>query len=198
MANIKEIWKDVHGYEGYYKVSDLGRIKSLRSFSTGSKILKPRINTHGYYQVNLTIPKKKYKSLSVHRLIALSFIPNPENKPCINHINNIRSDNRISNLEWCTYSENTLHSFKSGRVISEKHKLLFAERSRNFRGGKHPQAKKVICTKTNTIYGSIGDAAKAINVCRAHLNYMLLGYLNNTSSLKYYLQDKFLPDIKRS
>ena len=102
---MQEIWKDIEGYEGY-KVSNLGRIKSLNYNHTGKeKILKLRLNSDGYYYVFLC-KNGEMKNFKVHRLVALSFIPNPENKECIDHINGIKVDNRVENLRWCTQKEN--------------------------------------------------------------------------------------------
>lgn len=125
--NQKEIWKDVIGYEGLYQISNLGKVKSLdryifkdrwSGFHYYGKILKPQI-TCGYPTVKLS-KNKKYKSCSIHRLIAIHFIPNPENKPQVNHINSIRNDNRIENLEWVTAQENIIHGYKYGYMKSPK------------------------------------------------------------------------------
>ena len=83
-----------------YLVSNKGNVKSL---ITG-KILKPKIEKGGYLRVHLRVPNNRY--YSIHRLVAQAFIPNPENKPCIDHINTDRTDNRVENLRWATYKEN--------------------------------------------------------------------------------------------
>lgn len=102
-----EIWKDIDGYIGLYQVSNLGRVKSLNYNKTNKEqILKPNPNTFGYPSVVLW-KNRKYKAYSVHRLVAQAFIPNPHNKPFIDHINTIRTDNRVDNLRWCTYRENS-------------------------------------------------------------------------------------------
>ena len=103
---MQEIWKPVGWYEGLYEVSNLGRVKSLKFWK--SKILNPRYNR--YCRVWLYINLKMF-NIQVHRLVAKAFIPNPENKKCVNHINGVRKDNRIDNLEWCTNKENTKHAF---------------------------------------------------------------------------------------
>lgn len=109
-----EIWKDIKGYEGLYQVSNMGRVKSLekklRGKNNGVRTLAEKclkLKTHlGYHTVNL-YKDGKQKTFFVHILVADNFIPNPENKPCIDHINTIRSDNRVENLRWCTHKENS-------------------------------------------------------------------------------------------
>lgn len=108
---MEEIYKDIIGYEGLYQVSNKGNIKSLNYNKTKKeKVLQP-LNKEGYYRISLH-KNAKAKWYNIHRLVAIAFIPNFENKPEINHINGIRNDNNITNLEWCTRSENTLHSFR--------------------------------------------------------------------------------------
>ena len=98
-----EIWKDVVGYEGLYMISNLGRIKSFHH--KRARILKPGQNKLGYRMLSL-FKNEIGKTKMVHRLIAESFIPNTENKPCIDHINGDPTDNRIENMKWCTHKEN--------------------------------------------------------------------------------------------
>lgn len=108
-----EMWKDIEGYEGLYQISDNGSVKSLKFGK--EKILKPNLVV-GYNHATLFNKTKKHHL--VHRIVAIAFIPNPENKRTVNHKNGIRSDNRIQNLEWATYSENHKHSYRElGRII---------------------------------------------------------------------------------
>lgn len=119
-TNIEEIWKDIVGYEGYYEVSNIGRIRSLsRTYphwrsgliNKAGRIIKPRISKHGYLRLFASVHQVK-TYVSVHRAVAIAFIPNPENKPQVNHKNCIKSDNRLENLEWATASENSSHHHK--------------------------------------------------------------------------------------
>lgn len=110
---MKEIWKDIPGYEGLYKASSEGKIKSYYKRRGKIIILSPTLDRDGYLRVSLA-KNKKISNHCVHRLIAETFIPNRENKPQINHINNIRNDNKKINLEWATAKENINHGFKHG------------------------------------------------------------------------------------
>lgn len=106
-----EEWKPIKGYTGY-EVSNLGRIKSAK-YKT-ERHLKQYCNRSGYITAHLSNGKHA-KNVLVHRLVAEAFIPNPGNKPCVNHINNDRADNMVENLEWCTPKENSEWMVACGR-----------------------------------------------------------------------------------
>lgn len=124
-----EIWKSVKDYEGYYEVSNLGRVKSLaREWITGERfgirrkddsILKLGYNKDGYLSVTFCVGKVK-KIVRVARLVANHFVENINNYPVVNHLNSIRDDNRAVNLEWVTTKDNVIHSFKNGFRVSKK------------------------------------------------------------------------------
>lgn len=115
-----EEWRKIEGFDNY-EVSNFGRIRTLEyrvRNRNGTRIVRSRIrklilDKWGYYMVHLKKSTKTYPQ-KVHRLVAEAFMSNPENKPQINHKNCIKTDNRASNLEWVTQSENVLHSYRNG------------------------------------------------------------------------------------
>lgn len=126
-----EIWKDIKGLEGSYQVSNLGRVKSLARVIKRSdnkiqtfkeRILKVLPDNNGYSRVSLPINGKQTK-VRIHRLVAKAFIDNPDNRLQVNHIDGNKSNNHITNLEWCTTKENVIHAYKIGLKKPTNRKL---------------------------------------------------------------------------
>lgn len=168
-TGMKEIWKDVLGYKGY-QVSNIGRVKRLphwidvglnnvkRAFRK-EKILKQSCDTPGYYQVWLYLNKKR-KGFRVHKLVAQAFIPNPQNKPQVNHIDGNKLNNKVDNLEWCTNAENQIHVYKIGLQ-----KIKVGEQSPN---AKLEKQEVIFIKKALKLrkYSS-RKLAKMFNVCKS-------------------------------
>lgn len=192
METINEIWKPVVGFDGLYEVSNLGSVRSLCRYVNGfngkklkkGKKLKTTINIQGYCVVDICY-KNKRKQYRVHRLVAEAFIPNPENKPYIDHINTIRSDNRVENLRWVTAQENRnneLTKIKCSELQKGEKGYWYG-----CTGSSNPHAKAVkqytldgeyLCT-----FDSIVDAHKALNVEKSHIYQCCKGIYK--SSLGY-------------
>ena len=122
---MQEVWKDVRGYEGLYQVRNLGRVKSLKRhrsvnlMNTKTATVPERILKFGVSQgyLAVTLAKDKInKKIRVHKLVASTFIPNPENKPHINHKDGNKHNNAVDNSEWITPKENTKHAFENGLI----------------------------------------------------------------------------------
>lgn len=110
---MKETFKEIKDYENQYLISNLGIVISLKR----NTILKPQ-TYNGYYQIGLN-KNSKLKWKTIHRLVANAFIPNSNNKPCVNHIDGNKQNNYVDNLEWVTHSENVKHAFKIGLKSSK-------------------------------------------------------------------------------
>lgn len=117
---MKEIWKDIEDYEGLYQVSNLGNVRSLNYNGTHKiKEMAHQLMRKGYLRVHLS-KNNKSKRISIHRLVAETFIPNPNNLPQVNHIDGNKQNNCVSNLEWCTNLENQRHAWNNGLRKSKK------------------------------------------------------------------------------
>lgn len=180
MSNIKEIWKDLNGF---YEVSNLGNVKSTalknydaggRVYSKKERILKPAHRSDGYLFVNISNFRHR-RPWKVHQLVAFAFIPNPNDYNCINHINGIKTDNRVENLEWCTEQENVKHSFE---VLKRNPTKLF--------GKNNSASKSVINTITRVVYVSVTEASESIGMKHNTLYSMLTGRNKNKTDFIFY------------
>ena len=137
---MEEIWKDIKGYEGRYQISNFGRVKSL--IYPKEKIMniynfrRDGEKGKGYWRARL-IKNSSYKYFFVHRLVAEAFIPNPNNYATVNHINGIKTDNRIDNLEWCSLKENIQKAWETGL-----YKVDEIRRLNGYKTGKSNKGKK--------------------------------------------------------
>lgn len=165
---MKEVWKDIPGFEGLYQASNLGRIKSLArdnvvpnrygvmvNIYKRERVLCPSVTPVGYKRIILS-KCAKLKTYSVYRLVMMAFKENPTNLPQINHIDGIKINNRIDNLEWCTQSHNQQHAYYTGLNVPAK-------------GAMDTQSKGVLMITANgeiKEYGSIGEAFKLTGIKR--------------------------------
>lgn len=132
----KQIWKDIPGYEGKYQVSNTGKVRSLNYNNTGkTEVLKPCISNMGYKLINLW-KNGKGKNYLIHRLVALAFIPNPNNYPMINHKDENPKNNAVWNLEWCTPQYNINYGTRNERASNSM--------KGKYKGKNNPSAKSVL------------------------------------------------------
>ena len=185
LLSYMEKWETIKGYNGCYLISDFGNTKSTnkRVIINGKlltinreKVLTPKKTKNGYLQITIKY-ESKVKSYLIHRLVAISFIENKLNKKCVNHKDLDKTNNRVTNLEWVTHSENTKHFFINGLPY-------------NRFGKNNGRAKKVIDIKTGIIYETISDALKSINISQPYLSMMLSGKRKNNTNLQWYEQEK--------
>jgi hypothetical protein len=176
MESIAEIWKDIQDYEGLYQVSNLGRVKSLVRvhYCKKERILTNIKLPNGYIYVRLC-KDGKGKNVRVHRLVAVAFIPNPENLPQIDHINADKTNNNVNNLRWVTAKENIRNPLnmvhligKNNPMFGKKHSEETKEKMRknhaNFSGDLNPKARKVKNIETNEIFVTVKSAGKKYGV----------------------------------
>ena len=184
----QETWKDIPGLDGLYQASNIGRIKILSretknnrgSFRTKEKFSSlSKINSSGYYEISVTVNGIK-KSAKVHRLIGISFIENPDNKPEINHKNGIKTDNRVSNLEWATHQENIEHAKSMG---------LMKAGSLKGKTNVHPSCKPVIQKSLDgsiiNTYHSLSEAARQMKVRPCSITDAIYGKCHTCKGYKW-------------
>lgn len=182
---MEEIWKGVDGFEGFYQVSNLGRVKSLERqakhnrfnvmMTLREKYLRPGISSSTYITVILSDGIKR-KTFSLHRLLAIAFIPNPLNLPYINHIDGNKLNNNLSNLEWCTASENMKHAHRIGIKTIGAYAISVI---------KLTNSRKVVNIHSGKIYDSIIIASEAVGIDKSYLGHMLRGNTPNKTNLRF-------------
>lgn len=152
----QEIWKDVEGFNGY-QISNLGRVKSYYNNTT---IIRKTSVVCGYKHLMLSKNKKKY-NFYIHKLVANAFIPNPENKPEVNHIDGNKLNNNISNLEWVTRKENCQHAWKTG-LCEHNHMILKTRDYSKLRQFTKLWSKPIYSSKLNMQFESVRYASRYI------------------------------------
>ena len=172
---INEVWVFIE-IAPDYMISNLGNIISLKG--KGFRLLNPTLEPIGYRCVRLRV-NGKYINKRIHQLVAIAFIPNPENKSSVNHIDANKSNNNVTNLEWCTQQENICHAFSLGLISRKKGKFSLISGAQNY------GARKVVDTKTGEIFDTVTEAAEINNIKRATLSNMLNNYRKNDSNLIY-------------
>lgn len=172
------MWKDISGFEGLYQINNYGDIKSVYRFEPNSgragmwykeRILKPHLDKDGYLQVILHRNGKPY-TYKVHRLVALTFLDNPENLPCINHKDENKQNNNFINLEWCDVKYNNNYNNRQIKISHKrKRSVIQTDLSGNFIAR----------------YDSIKSAAKAVNGCYCNIIYCCKGKYKTHKDYKW-------------
>ena len=183
-----ENWKDIQGYEGKYQVSDCGNVKSLARdvynprgnvYHLEEKILVPLLNSKGYQFVHL-YKNGTSKAILIHRLVAMAFIPNSENKPMINHKDENPLNNCVDNLEWCTASYNANYGTRNARIIQNR---------RSYKLENNPRAKAVFCVELNKIFDCAIRAGEELGVCASSISQVCKGKLKTAGKLHWKYAD---------
>ena len=163
--------KDIPNFEGKYAATKDGRIWSYKH----KKFLKPKI-VKGYCHVDLVNKENKICQFLVHRLIGMTFLPNPDNLPCINHKDECKTNNHVDNLEWCSYVYNVNYGTRNAR--SKKSKASNGSMKKCWEASVVARKKKVRCIELDTIYDSLTEAAKSLNINMGHISDCCRGNRN--------------------
>lgn len=174
-------WKAIDGYKGVYIVNREGEVINRKLNLT----MTSKLDSHGYYILNLSLDGNKTK-FYIHRLIATYFIPNPENKPTVNHIDGIKTNNSLSNLEWATYKENNNHAFDTGLIGKGENHHFYGKK-----GELCHNSKQVISNDTGQIFESVEAAAIHYGISRPHMSSMLTGSRRNKLNVSFYSPTQF-------
>ena len=174
--------KAIDGYNGYF-VTEEGLVFSSKS----NRFLKFSYDKQGYKRVGLSMGCYKTKTIKIHRLVAQAFIPNPENKGDVNHIDGNKSNNNLSNLEWCTRSENIKHAFDNNlKIITDKQRDRFILMVKSQTGSKNPASRMIVNIETGEVFNTIKEVLPLVNLKRTTFQAMLSNQNPNKTKYKYY------------
>ena len=182
-----EIWRPVEGTDGRYEVSNTGKVRSLNYKRTGkTEELRPAADGKGYLRTVLFYNGKN-KTVKVHRLVAEAFIPNPENKPQVNHIDGNKTNNSVDNLEWSSNIDNAHHAIKNGLFVNSYKATALSNEKR-----KQP----VIATDCNgheIEFESQSEACRQLNVSRRHVYEVLKGKRHTAGGYEFRYKKGVMP-----
>lgn len=166
-----EEWKDIEGFEGKYQVSNMGNVKSLNFNRTGKeKLLNPCMMNTGYFTVALRKEGKTRQCFLVHRLVAKAFIPNPMNLPCINHKSEIKTDNTVGNLEWCTYEYNNNYGTHNSRMAESKKGTMLNRSDLSRKVAQFDLNENIV-----GVFPSAQEATRKTGISRGNISMCCLG-----------------------
>lgn len=180
--SVDEVWKPVVGFENAYLVSNKGHVWSIRN----KKQLKLKLQKTGYLRVGLSVNGYR-RDIPIHRLVAMAFIANPEKKPTVNHINEVKTDNRVENLEWSTQYEQNIHGTRISRAMAntdwdartEKNDYAEIARKHNYYEINRNQMKPVLQFDKHGVfiarYEGVAVAARALEISDGHICCCLKG-----------------------
>lgn len=230
MCMIKEVWKDIPNIEGRYKVSNYGNVLSLPKKTNKGGILKNKVCTDGYLENTLTDENGKYKYIRTHRLMAMTFLDNPNNYPIINHKNEVKDCNFIgivdgeiviSNIEWCTYQQNSTYNdihIRKGEKYRGENSSLYGKKQTPEQIEKRilklvgKKRSKEICNMISEVHSksvlqysldgifikewkSAIQATKELNICGSHISSCCNGKRNQCGGFLWFHKDTFTEQL---
>ena len=184
LISIQPKWVDIVGYENEYQVNQFGQIRTLKNSPKCKKfdLLKPQTSKKNGYVYQMLYKKGKQKLLRVHRIVAMAFLPNPNNLPQVNHKDGDKQNNKVDNLEWCMQSDNMLHAYKNGlQTPSEKQRQAIINTNKL-------KQKKVVLIKdgiTVKMFDSLSEASRQTKISVSHISRCCTQKRNATNGVEW-------------